>query len=612
MGEYTDAGVGSDVLALSQLVRGGDPKDLVGSVLRSGSTSDAVDLFVLLFATRNTRGGKGEKKLAYGIFLRIYRDYPETALKMIELFPHYGYWKDLLQLIAVAKDCEHLTPCQLQALAERSAKLMSTQLQKDIAVAGEKCEQNGKSGPTISLLAKWLPRERSAFDKKTGVIDLICRNVWPYAAGIPENGDKNTSSRWESAAKRKYRKVVAELTSHLALPEVLLAAKREEEIQFQRVASRATMRLKRVFLNETEEGSIRSRDPKRIKLAERFIEHTLKHGAKGGQLMPHEIVARIMKAHKISRYEELLLDAMWKDMLTRVLAETAKMSEETGVGDEFSPTQMVPLSDVSGSMYGTPMEVSIALGILISEITHPAFRGMVLTFESNPRWHKIDVGSTIVEKVRSLQKAPWGGSTDFAKAYRLILETAELNKLEKEDMPALIVFSDMQFDFACGFYGYGAQPKRHPMETMHEHIRREYERVGKRLGWRDCDPDPIVFWNLRSTGGHPVDKDTEGAVLLSGFSPSLLKLVMYGEALKAEEVQVVEKDGTVVTKKIQVTPAEVLRKMLNDKLYDPVREVLGKSAEGKLAEYECLEAENNAGGEKDSSCGDNADNFELV
>ena len=37
-------------------------------------------------------------------------------------------------------------------------------------------------------------------------------------------------------------------------------------------------------------------------------------------------------------------------------------------------SRVVAMADVSGSMCGTPMEVAIALGILTSEVTHPAFR----------------------------------------------------------------------------------------------------------------------------------------------------------------------------------------------------------------------------------------------
>ena len=50
-------------------------------------------------------------------------------------------------------------------------------------------------------------------------------------------------------------------------------------------------------------------------------------------------------------------------------------------------------------------------------------------------------------------------------------------------------------------------------------------------------------------------------------------------------------DGTVRKEKMRVTPEQVLRTMLDDHLYDPVRQVLGSSMEGALKEYELLQAE---------------------
>jgi uncharacterized protein with von Willebrand factor type A (vWA) domain len=90
--------------------------------------------------------------------------------------------------------------------------------------------------------------------------------------------------------------------------------------------------------------------------------------------------------------------------------------------------------DVSGSMFGTPMEVSIALSIGLSEITHEAFKDLVLTFSSQPTFHKLDPTDTIVQKVRSLASAPWGISTIFLAAYNLILGVVQRHKLAHEDM----------------------------------------------------------------------------------------------------------------------------------------------------------------------------------
>eukprot|EP00980_Cylindrotheca_fusiformis_P007205 scaffold1525_cov142-Cylindrotheca_fusiformis.AAC.5 len=578
--EYTDAGIGSEILALSQLVRGGDVS-LAKDILERGNTNEIVQLVILNFVIRNTRGGKGEKKLAYDLFLLLLRYYPDTGKELLPMFVHYGYWKDIFLLMELALDHPNY-----KDLKEASFEMIQHQWHKDLAalsdyknkmkaasVAGDEelVAKLKKSGPSISLLAKWLPREGKALDKKIDFVENFSKLVYPDAPVLTADGGEDS---WKSGAKGKYRKQLAQLTSFLALPEVLLAAHRADEIEISRVASKATKLLTKAFLNENKEGAT-AKDPKRIRLREMFLDAIVEKGLKGGQVAPHEIVSTIMKnRNNISDGMKLALDAQWKSLWAGVVKDVKAKAAEEGL--EFDPTKMVPISDVSGSMTGTPMEVSIALGIGISEITHDAFRDMVMTFSHDPEWFRFEKDDNIVDKVIKLERAPWGMNTDFEKAYNLVLQVCEENKLGKEDMPCLIVFSDMQFDHA----------RTDSRSTMFDHIRARVKEVGEKLGWEDCEPSPIVFWNLRNTGGHPVGKDTEGTVLLSGFSPSLLKLVMNGEALKEEEVEVVEKDGTVVTKKIRVTPEQVLLKMLDDSLYDPVRVILGTSREGALTDYE--------------------------
>lgn len=548
------------------------------------------------------------------MFLRFWKDYPQTAEQLLPLFPHYGYWKDLLRLIeltgtgppsktgadAVERVEEKNTSpssttaedkmaesAHSQAIQKACMELMKDQLWKDISKLEEykkklqepktmEMDSATNSSPEllrISLLAKWLPRENSSSDKKSGgFVKKFAPLLWPHLVR------EQSSDSWESILLAKYRKTITELTSYLALPEVLLATHREDEIQFERLASKATFQLRQVFLNQNKRGSVRSRDPKRIRLAERFRTHVLHKGLKGGQLMPHEIVSTIFKNRHLSEGEAAVLDAQWKDLWQNVVKQIQDTQPGTQ-GSLFNPTCMVPMADVSGSMSGTPMEVSIALSIGLSEITHDAFKHMILTFSEEPTWHLLNPTDTIVQKVRSLQRAGWGMSTDFKKAYDLILDVAEKAQLSRENMPTLIVFSDMQFDEASG---------KTDTDTMHDVISQTFSQMAHRMGWEDADPIPIVYWNLRNTGGHPVNKDTPGAVLLAGFSPSLLKHVLQGDALAEESVEVVQADGTVVTEKIRVTPEEILHRMLDDKIYDPVRAILATSTEGRLCNYESM------------------------
>jgi Domain of unknown function (DUF2828) len=581
MPEFTNEGIGSDLLALNQLVRGGDSAALARKILETGSPVDVAYLIVMIFSTRNARGGKGEKKLAYEIYLEVLKTMPVTGLRVLQLFPHYGYWKDLFLLMELVKKDSSLSADTKSKFNMTCNDLLATQLTTDVKVVqaheeDKKPDQSNSTPPKISLLAKWLPRENSSLDKKTGFVTSFAKYF--FKDDTTENG-----TSWESSSKAKYRSTVVKLTNLLQLPEVLLSAHCEDEINFGLVASKATFRLRMAFMNQDKHGGVRSDDPKRVRMARNFIEQTINKGLKGSQLMPHEIVGKILQK-TVCKTESLVLDAQWKSLRESVLAQI-----QNGDAD-FDPTKMVPLSDVSGSMTGTPLEVAIALGILISEITHEAFRGLVMTFESKPKWHKLDSSWTIVEKVQSLARAPWGGSTDFKAAYELILDVALKSKLDFQDLPVLIVFSDMQFDEASGFqsYSWAKRPDAEDWSTMHNVIEKRFAAVGATLGWEDPTPPPIVYWNLRNTGGHPVDKDQEGAVLLAGFSPSLLKLVMQGKVLEDVEIEVIQLDGTIKKEKVRVTPEQILYKMLNDELYFPVKEIVGASDEGKLAHVEIV------------------------
>jgi len=257
--------------------------------------------------------------------------------------------------------------------------------------------------------------------------------------------------------------------------------------------------------------------------------------------------------------------------------------------------KLVPLVDVSGSMSGEPMEVAIALGILISELAHPAFRDRVITFESNPRWHQLNPQHDLLQKVQSLQQAPWGGSTSIEKALELIYHVVRTNKLLQEDVPDMIVFSDMQFDMARGQGGYGyggSAPNSSNWQTTHDMVKAAFNKLGMEICGKPYEPPRIIYWNIRGNsycGVHaPVEADHEGVQMLSGYSPALMKLVLAGEVEEEiVEEETVDANGVVVVTKVKkkVTPYETFRKAIDDECFDRIREILDASKEGVFAKY---------------------------
>jgi hypothetical protein len=226
-------------------------------------------------------------------------------------------------------------------------------------------------------------------------------------------------------------------------------------------------------------------------------------------------------------------------------------------------SRVVAMVDVSSSMSGTPMEAAIALGILTSEVTHHVFRDRVLTFSADPQWHDLSKETTFVQKVQSLERADWDIDTDFFKAMQKIAELVQNERLEQHDIPDLLVISDMHFDEAAG----------DGRKTAHEKIVELFASVGMQVHGHPLQPPNIIFWNVRAdTVGYPAAADQKGVMLLSGFSPSLMKFILSGEM--EEECITLDEDGKIVKSRAQVDPRETLRRVLYDSGLDDVRSVL--------------------------------------
>ena len=157
-----------------------------------------------------------------------------------------------------------------------------------------------------------------------------------------------------------------------------------------------------------------------------------------------------------------------------------------------------------------------------------------------------------------------------------IASVVEAKRLTQEEIPDMLVVSDMQFDQADGYGAFGSRSgssKPASWETSYEKIRVMFHDLGVKVHGAPFDPPKIIFWNVRATEGFPVEADQPGVMLMSGYSPALMKFVFSGE-MEAEVEVVDEATGEVTTVKRQITPREALHKVLSDTGLDPVRDVL--------------------------------------
>ena len=182
------------------------------------------------------------------------------------------------------------------------------------------------------------------------------------------------------------KQVVVPLHKALELPEVFMCSNKWGSLPYNRVASVAMKSYKSLFSNHD---------------TERFGEYlekvqTGKAKIAAGALLPHEIIASLNEedGEKVAKLQ-------W-----------ARMVEDLSKNGRL--TNCIAVCDVSGSMSGTPMEVCVALGQLVSELSEDPWKGNVGTFRANPELHKIQ-GDSLVSKTEFVRMVEWAANTDFQK-----------------------------------------------------------------------------------------------------------------------------------------------------------------------------------------------------
>ena len=552
-------------------VRSANLSELIDKVTSEfKNENDKVDFIVLAFQTRGTRGiGKGEKELFRQFLRKIHSNFGNDVINAIlPLIPHYGCWKDIVNIYIdpyFSSNIDVKIAC---------AKLITNQIKEDNKIIKTK-----GNNAAISLVAKYVPRQNCHADKVSDIFSVLTKEMFKEADMIN---------------KKNFRKMISNMSSHLKVVEQLMSAGKWNEIDPSKVPSLALDRYRKVFMNESlkgicpphmeDTGNRHPYDANRVALRKSLRESITTKGIQGKQLFPHEIVKKCMNGN-ISTMEKDLLNAMWikmRDGVTDVISNYEKQIT-SNTSNNINLGKLIPLSDVSGSMHGTPMEVSIALGILISEVTDANYRDRILTFESNPNWVTLNSSSDIFTKVQTVMRAGWGGSTNFQAACERILNVAETNKLEPDKIPDLIVFSDMQFDQANGnhgYYGYNRSPHK-SWDTNYNILIQRFAEVGTKICGKPYRPPKIIFWNLRgNTDNFPVTSDTPNVQMLSGFSPSLLKLLLTG----------VEINNTSNTS--TVTPMQTYLAAINDNAFDLVRMKLSDMTTGVFANYKFIPPDN--------------------
>ena len=470
--------------AIKHLTTKSDLLDMfaMGGAYRSRSDEDVILLFKkayaenpvyalkCLFYLRDVRGGQGERRF-FRTCVKWLANYDTEAMRRnLRYIPIFGRYDDLYVFVG--------TPLENDAF-----NFMKEQLALDV-----ECK-------TPSLLAKWLKSENTS-----SVESRRLANITRQHFGMNH---------------KQYRKTLSVLRNRINIVERLMSENRWDEIEFDKIPSKAGMIYKNAFARHDIE-----RQQAAVQSYADFAKDTTKK-VNASVLNPVDIAEQIFKYgnwSKPSETDRLMWDKYWS-----CLKDYYHGREERGLA----------IVDVSGSMSGQPMAAAVSMGAYIAERGKGPFADHFVTFSGHPELVRFE-GVDIYDKFQRARQADWAMNTNIEATFDMLLNTALQTKCPADEMPqTLYIFSDMEFDgcISCGpastGRGYwhddchritgGAQG----VITLLESIAQKWSAYGYEL-------PRVIFWNLNARNDN-IPALGGRFSYVSGFSMNMIETILSGK-----------------------------------------------------------------------------------
>ena len=472
--------------ALAHKTTGSDLYDMFahGAAMRRRDDADILLMFMnayvenpvyalkCLFYIRDVRGGQGERRFFRLAMKHLASQDKAAALRNLEYIPLYGRWDDLYVFVD--------TPLEAEAFA-----FMYKQLALDV-----ECK-------APSLLAKWLKSENTSSAES-----------------------RRLANRTRIAFKmshKQYRKTLSVLRERINVLERLMSENRWDEIEFDKIPSRAGMIYRNAFARHDLE---RAKSERNVQTYEDFAKDTTKT-VNAKALYPYECVSEAIhyshgfyswshsRHNTINNLEDtdrLMINKYW-DNLANYFADKTLNG--------------IVVADTSGSMTGSradaPINVAISLALYCAERANGPFAGHYISFASRPQLIKTE-GVDFVDKVRRIYETNLVDNTNLEATFDLLLNTAIMNGCKQEDLPeSVIIVSDMQIDAARGYYGRGTETTL----TLMEGIRNKWAIHGYQM-------PKLVYWNVNASQNTILD-DGPNVSYVSGCSPVIFEQILTGK-----------------------------------------------------------------------------------
>ena len=467
-----------DMFAMGAAMRTRSNEDVI-LMFRKAFAENPVYALKCLFYIRDVRGGQGERRFFRVALKDLAVQNTEAAARNLELVPEFGRWDDLYIFVG--------TPLEAQAFA-----FMKKQLALDV-----QCK-------TPSLLAKWLKSENTSSADSRALA-----NKTRIAFGM---------------SHKEYRKTLSILRERINVLERLMSAGKWDEIEFDKIPSRAGMIYKNAFARHDLE---RVKSEKEVQTYADFAKDTTKK-VNAKVLYPYECVAEAVKASHVGYgygYSYNRTNYVDADTNRAMVNKYWDNLADYFNGASFNGLAVV---DTSASMRGSdasaPINVAISLGMYCAEKAKGPFAGHYVSFSRTPKLITVE-GTDFVDKVKRIYQTNLCENTNIEATFDMLLNTAIANRCSQDDLPQnIVIISDMEFDQGTnqGYYYSSNSINSHNVETVMEGVARKWAAAGYKM-------PHLIYWNVQARQANIPMLGNGPISYVSGFSPSIFQTIMTGK-----------------------------------------------------------------------------------
>ncbi|KAL2924013.1 hypothetical protein RDABS01_015504 [Bienertia sinuspersici] len=447
----------------------------------------------------------------YVAALWLHKNHPLTLACNLREFAGFGSLRDFSEILyrlvnegenanaecnekmAVARRavCRYVQDPGYRFLHERVSDMFADLLRSDFETL-----KNGNV-EELSFAARDCPSIDSSYDRHTLLCESIAKKVFPRESDPDYLGIEEV--HYVYRVRSRLRKDVLAPLRSASEKEAQRKQKGDEDV------SDCTL----IFMKKAYQKMLKMKDDASKKRYYRNImSMILKASDQCLPLTPPSIIASLKKEENIE------VKAMeWQNMV-QSFSNRSKLSNSVAV------------CDISDEMKETTRNVSISMGLLISELnSNASWKGTVYGFHESPELYKIK-GNDLQSKVNFMKQIKCSDRVDIETILNQVLQVGVAQKLSKEKMvDRVFVFTNKDFRKAlqnCWGWNYRA-------------VWDNYQKFGY-----DQVPE-VVFWNVE--GFHECPPTVRAAihntiVTINGFSRSLFAFFLDKDAVwRSQEIK---------------------------------------------------------------------------